>query len=72
MHCGRMRRSPSSPCATGGKSEIFCRRTDGDVVWTLSGPGRLDPTLKDLARNLFDPYRPELHYMRRPGSKCSA
>jgi hypothetical protein len=26
----------------------------------------------DLARRLFDPYRPELHYMRGPGPKWHA
>ena len=26
----------------------------------------------DLARSLFDPYRPELHYMRGPGPKWHA
>jgi len=26
----------------------------------------------DLARTLFDPYRPELHYMRGPGPKWHA
>ena len=25
--------------------------------------------VQDLARSLFDPYRPELHYMRGPGPK---
>jgi hypothetical protein len=28
--------------------------------------------LKDLARSLFDPYRPELHYMRGRGPKWHA
>jgi len=27
---------------------------------------------RTLANALFDPYRPELHYMRGPGPKCSA
>jgi hypothetical protein len=29
-------------------------------------------TLRGLARDLFDPYRPELHYMRGPGPKWRA
>jgi hypothetical protein len=29
-------------------------------------------TLRTLARDLFDPYRPELHYMRGPGPKWHA
>ena len=28
--------------------------------------------VQDLARSLFDPYRPELHYMRGPGPKWHA
>ena len=28
--------------------------------------------IHDLARSLFDPYRPELHYMRGPGPKWHA
>jgi hypothetical protein len=32
----------------------------------------LREALKDLARGLFDPYRPELHYMRGPGPKWHA
>ena len=27
---------------------------------------------RNLARSLFDPYRPELHYMRGPGPKWHA
>jgi hypothetical protein len=26
--------------------------------------------LRELIRELSDPYRPELHYMRGPGPKC--
>ena len=32
----------------------------------------LREALKDLARSLFHPYRPELHYMRGPGPKWHA
>jgi hypothetical protein len=28
--------------------------------------------LQSLAKDLFDPYRPELHYMRGPGPKWHA
>jgi hypothetical protein len=28
--------------------------------------------VRDLARSLLDPYRPELHYMRGPGPKWHA
>jgi hypothetical protein len=30
---------------------------------------RMAEWLRDLARDLTDPYRPELHYMRGPGPK---
>jgi hypothetical protein len=33
---------------------------------------RLGPGLIEAVRNLFDPYRPELHYMRGPGPKWRA
>lgn len=36
---------------------------------------KLTGTLRELLRTLshpFDPYRPELHYMRGPGPKCRA
>jgi hypothetical protein len=35
-------------------------------------PPRRRPTralLRSIAKQLFDPYRPELHYMRGPGPK---
>ena len=32
----------------------------------------LGDLLRDLAKALFDPYRPELHYMRGPGPKWHA
>jgi hypothetical protein len=34
------------------------------VIDAASRPWRL------LTTSLFDPYRPELHYMRGPGPKC--
>ena len=33
---------------------------------------QLKPALIGLLRDLFDPYRPELHYMRGPGPKWRA
>jgi hypothetical protein len=39
------------------------------------GPGLaadLADLVRNLARSLFDPYRPELHYMRGPGPKWHA
>jgi hypothetical protein len=43
----------------------------------VAGRGRavfaeLTDQFHDLARNLFDPYRPELYYMRGPGPKWHA
>jgi len=35
-------------------------------------PARFGKLLRDLAKALFDPYRPELHYMRGPGPKWRA
>jgi hypothetical protein len=35
-------------------------------------PARFGDLLHDLAKALFDPYRPELHYMRGPGPKWRA
>jgi hypothetical protein len=32
----------------------------------------LSDLVQHLARTLFDPYRPELHYMRGPGPKWHA
>jgi hypothetical protein len=34
--------------------------------------GHVSDILHNLARSLFDPYRPELHYMRGPGPKWHA
>jgi hypothetical protein len=34
--------------------------------------GDLGDLVANLARTLFDPYRPELHYMRGPGPKWHA
>ena len=35
-------------------------------------PVRLGDLLRDLAKALLHPYRPELHYMRGPGPKWRA
>jgi hypothetical protein len=35
-------------------------------------PAQVADLLRDLAKALFDPYRPELHYMRGPGPKWRA
>ena len=36
------------------------------------GPADFSDLCRNLARGLFDPYRPELHYMRGPGPKWHA
>ena len=50
-------------------------RSQGPTVKAPTG-ARLGRTfiemVQDLARDLFDPYRPELHYMRGPGPKWQA
>lgn len=33
---------------------------------------RLASSWRGIVRELTDPYRPELHYMRGPGPKCRA
>jgi hypothetical protein len=35
----------------------------------LSSGGVLAETFRTLKKDFFDPYRPELHYMRGPGPK---
>jgi hypothetical protein len=35
-------------------------------------PAQFGDLLRDLAKALLDPYRPELHYMRGPGPKWRA
>ena len=37
-----------------------------------SARARMTKVWQDLVRDLFDPYRPELHYMRGPGPKWRA
>ena len=42
------------------------RRNSASLLTDLSA------VFHDLAKGLFDPYRPELHYMRGPGPKWRA
>jgi hypothetical protein len=49
------------------------------IVWTYSAQRQTPGLLSDIAdvfqslvRAVFDPYRPELHYMRGPGPKWHA
>ena len=39
------------------------------AVATPAGEGRLAGLWRQFIKDLFDPYRPELHYMRGPGPK---
>ena len=48
---------------------VFRRAVRGKEAWAAADLGEL---LHSLARALFDPYRPELHYMRGPGPKWHA
>ena len=40
--------------------------------WASGQTFNLADLVQGLARSLFDPYRPELHYMRGPGPKWHA
>jgi hypothetical protein len=40
----------------------------GTLPWM---PAALTRFFQDFARTMFDPYRPELHYMRGPGPACA-
>ena len=48
---------------------VFRRAARRNEAWAAGDIGEL---LQSLARALFDPYRPELHYMRGPGPKWHA
>ena len=48
---------------------VFRRAARRNEAWAAADLGEL---LHSLARALFDPYRPELHYMRGPGPKWHA
>jgi hypothetical protein len=48
---------------------VFRRAARRKEAWAAGDIGEL---LHSLARALFDPYRPELHYMRGPGPKWHA
>jgi hypothetical protein len=39
------------------------------AIMPAAGDGTLAALWRKLAKDLFDPYRPELHYMRGPGPK---
>ena len=41
-----------------------------DVVFSAIGPAAAVEIWSRLKNGIFDPYRPELHYMRGPGPKC--
>jgi hypothetical protein len=54
---------------------ITARTTVRMLVARRQAPGLagdLTDLLRTLAKALFDPYRPELHYMRGPGPKWHA
>jgi hypothetical protein len=48
---------------------VFRRAARRKEAWAAADVGE---PLHSLARALFDPYRPELHYMRGPGPKWHA
>jgi len=49
--------------------ETITRTRSGEAPKFLGGAANL---LRGLVRDLVDPYRPELHYMRGPGPKWHA
>jgi hypothetical protein len=49
------------------------RNLDQSPQWSSAlSPGRAADFLARSLRSLFDPYRPECHYMRGPGPKWRA
>jgi hypothetical protein len=48
------------------------RRTTVANRVTLRRSVSLIDAWRTLVRDMFDPYRPELHYMRGPGPACRA
>jgi hypothetical protein len=52
-----------------GRTIVRIRELRGNPVGL---PAQFGELLHDLAKALFDPYRPELHYMRGPGPKWRA
>ena len=45
-------------------SRVIAAVSGSAIVFPVA---RLTAYLRDLAREMFSPYRPELHYMRGPG-----
>jgi hypothetical protein len=41
-----------------------------DVAFSVAGLGAAVEIWRRLKKAIFDPYRPELHYMHGPGPKC--
>jgi hypothetical protein len=61
--------SPTDAVMIRATTAVFKRAARGKEAWAAADIGEL---LHSLARALFDPYRPELHYMRGPGPKWHA
>jgi hypothetical protein len=64
---------------TGGRRQLRRMGTMARTIRDGGSRGRAPSVLADLAefaqslaRSLFDPYRPELYYMRGPGPKWHA
>ena len=52
-----------------GRTTVHMRALRGNAAGL---PAQFGDLLRDLAKALFDPYRPKLHYMRGPGPKWRA
>jgi hypothetical protein len=61
--------------ATGAEFAPTQGMRHGKAAWERVMRRNLTNTFRELMRTFaqpFDPYRPELHYMRGPGPKCRA
>jgi hypothetical protein len=56
----------SMPLADLQVSSVATRVTENPEAWN---PAVVAGALRKVANGLFDPYRPELHYMRGPGPR---
>jgi hypothetical protein len=54
--------------AMGYASASACRTANGAAGFSLAASAMLE-FWRTLRKDLFDPYRPEVHYMRGPGPK---
>jgi hypothetical protein len=51
-------------------SVFLSSKRAADFVFSAAGPVAVVEICRRMKKGIFDPYRPELHYMRGPGPKC--